>query len=101
MTLTRLTPEAPFRAPERPLSCRRGARQGTVAATSRGSPRWNHRMPMPETPPVPQTTPSAASAGRSPYAGRLVVVIPAYNEGERVAKVIGDVARELPDVEVL
>jgi glycosyltransferase involved in cell wall biosynthesis len=56
---------------------------------------------MLETPPVAQTTPSAAPEGPSPYAGRLVVVIPAYNEGERVAKVIGDVARELPGVEVL
>lgn len=56
-------------------------------------------------PAVAHTTSTPASprgaAAVGPYAGRLLVLIPAYNEGERVGQVIREVADVLPGVDVL
>jgi glycosyltransferase involved in cell wall biosynthesis len=55
---------------------------------------------MPQTSEVVQN-PGHAVAALSPYAGRLIVLIPAYNEAGRVGAVIRDVAGVLPGVDVL
>ena len=49
-----------------------------------------------------ETAPQAPVTTKAPpLPGRLVVLIPAYNEEERIAQVIGDIKGELPGVDVL